>query len=118
MGNNPVVKALGTGAVLQIVMVVIGHFIPSLQAGLFPIGGTAIGAITGWLAGKGTPGAAMGKLALNGLIAGGGAGVLGSLVSTALGDVPMSNATIAGGSTAVAGAIGAIVTQFLGKKSA
>jgi hypothetical protein len=118
MGNNPLVKALGAGTVLQVLMVIVGHFAPSLQASLFPVGGTAIGLITGWLAGKGLPGAALGKLAANGGIAGAGAGILGSLVSTALGDVPMSNAGIAGGSTLVAGALGGILTNFLGKKSA
>lgn len=118
MGNNPLVKALGAGTVLQVLMVLVGHFAPSLQTGLFPIGGTAIGLITGWLAGKGLPGAALGKLAANGGIAGAGAGILGSLVSTGLGDVPMSNAGIAGGSTLVAGALGGILTHFLGKKSA
>lgn len=119
MGNNPLVKAIGAGSVLQIVMVVIGHFVPSLQAAnLFPIGGTLIGLVTGWLAGKDTPGAGLGKLAANGGIAGGVAGVIGSLVSTGLGDVPLANAGIAGGSTLVAGAIGGIINQFLGKKPA
>jgi hypothetical protein len=42
-------------------------------------------------------------------VAGGVAGVLGSLVSTALGDVPFSNIAIAGVSTFVAGAIGAFL---------
>ncbi|MBM3771540.1 MAG: hypothetical protein FJW27_09720 [Acidimicrobiia bacterium] len=44
--------ALGTGTLLQIAMVVVGHFVPSLQQmGLFPIAGTLIGLFTGWLAG-------------------------------------------------------------------
>jgi len=93
MGKNPLVKAFGAGTVLQVLMVLVGHFAPGLQTSLFPIGGTAIGLITGWLAGKGLPGAA-------------------------LGDVPMNNAGIAGGSTLVAGALGGILTHFLGKKSA
>ncbi len=111
-------KGLGAGTAMQILMVVIGHFGPSLQANLFPIGGTLIGLVTGWLAGKGLPGAALGKLAMNGGIAGAGAGMLGSLVSTALGDAPLSNLGIAGGSTLVAGAIGGMLNQFLGKKTA
>lgn len=44
--------------------------------------------------------------------------MLGSLVSTALGDAPLSNLGIAGGSTLVAGAIGGMLNQFLGKKTA
>ena len=81
------IKALGTGTALQVAMVVIGHLVPSLQAmGLFPIAGTLIGGITGWLASTGTAGA-MGAKVGSGAIAGGVAGALGSLVSTALGDV-------------------------------
>ncbi len=119
MGSNPLVKAIGVGTGLQVLMVVIGHFIPSLQAAnLFPIGGTLIGLVTGWLAGQGSAGAGLGKLATNGGIAGGLAGVLGSFVSTGLGDVPLGNAGIAGASTLVAGAIGGILNQFLGKKAA
>lgn len=119
MVNNPTVKALGIGTVLQVLMVLLGNFMPSLQAmGLFPVGGTLIGVVTGWLAGNGMPGAAMGARAGSGAIAGAGAGLLGSLVSTALGDVPMNNAIVAGGSTLVAGGLGAVLTQFFGKKSA
>ena len=117
MNSNPMVKALGAGSILQIAMVVIGHFVPSLQAaGLFPIGGTLLGLVTGWLAGKGAPGVGLGKLATTGGLAGAGAGVLGSLVSTALGDVPLSNVGIAGLSTLVTGALGGVLTQFLAKK--
>lgn len=124
---NPLLKALGAGSILQAIMVVVGHFAPNLQtAGLFPIAGTLIGVLTGWLAGKGTSGTGGGggipagivKLAANGGIAGAGAGVIGSLISTALGDVPVSNAAIAGGSTLVAGALGGILTRFLGRKVA
>lgn len=40
MGSNALVKALGAGTSLQVLMVVLGHFVPSLQAAnLFPIGG-------------------------------------------------------------------------------
>jgi len=116
--GSPLVKALSAGTVMQVLMVVIGHFLPAAQqAGLFPIAGTLIGLVTGWLAGKGTPGAALGTLATSGGIAGAGAGILGSLVSTALGDVPFGNIGIAGASTLVTGAIGAALSRFLGQKA-
>jgi hypothetical protein len=118
MANSPTIKALGIGTVLQVVMVLLGNFVPSLQAaGLFPIAGTAIGVLTGWLAGRGMPTAGTGARASSGAVAGAGAGILGSLISTALGDVPMNNVMIAGGSTLVAGGLGGILTQFFGKKS-
>ncbi len=111
-------KGIGIGTALQVLMVVVGHFFPALQAaGLFPIAGTLIGGITGWLAGAGTPGT-MGAKAGTGAIAGGIAGALGSLVSTALGDVPLSNIAIAGGSTLVTGAIGAVLGRAIGTKAA
>jgi hypothetical protein len=104
---SPLVKASTIGTLLQIAMVVIGHFVPALmEAGLFPIGGTLIGLVTGWLAGSGPAKSSTGAAAVSGGVAGGVAGVLGSLVSTALGDVPFSNIAIAGGSTFVTGAIG------------
>ncbi|HEX9165060.1 MAG TPA: hypothetical protein VF862_04075 [Gemmatimonadales bacterium] len=118
MSSNPLVKALGAGTIMQVVMVLIGEIEPSLQAGmLYPVAGTLIGLVTGWLSGKDNPAAGLGKLAANGGLAGAGAGVLGSLVSTALGQVPLNNALIAGGSTLVSGAIGGILNQFLGKKA-
>lgn len=119
MERSPLVKAMGTGTILQGLMVVIGHFLPAAQqAGWFPIAGSLIGILTGWLAGKGMPGAAMGKLATNGGLAGAVAGILGSLISTALGDVPIGNIGIAGVSTLVMGAIGGILTRFVGQKAA
>lgn len=118
MGNHPLVKALGAGTVMQVVMILIGQFMPSLRGGmLYPVAGTLIGLVTGWLSGKDNPAAGLGKLAANGGIAGAGAGILGSLVSTALGQVPLDNAVVAGGSTLVSGAIGGILNQFLGKKA-
>jgi hypothetical protein len=112
---SPLVKATGVGTLLQTAMVVVGHFAPALaEAGLFPIGGTLIGLVTGWLAGSGAARPSTGAAAVTGGVAGGVAGVLGSLVSTALGDVPFSNIAIAGGSTFVTGAIGAVVRRLRG----
>jgi hypothetical protein len=109
--NSTLLKATGIGTLLQTAMVVIGHFIPALmEAGLFPVGGTLIGLVTGWMAGAGVT-APAGSTALAGGAAAGVAGVLGSLVSTALGDVPLGNVAIAGVSTFVAGAIGAFVRR-------
>lgn len=108
---SSLVSALVSGAAMQILMVVVGHLVPSTQAmGLFPVAGTLIGLVTGWLAGRGPKGA-LGQAAGRGAVAGGVAGAIGSLVSTALGDVPLSNIGIAGGSTLVMGAIGAAIRR-------
>ena len=107
-------RGTAIGTVLQVVMVVIGHYLPlEHQAWWFPAIGTLLGGVTGWLAGNGP--VAMGARAGNGAVAGGVAGVLGSLVSTALGDAPLSNIAIAGGSTLVTGAIGAVLRGLTAK---
>lgn len=108
--NPAILKALGSGTALQVAMVVIGHFLsPDQQSLLFPVVGTLLGGVTGWMAGPGTP-TASGRAA-NGAVAGGVAGALGSLVSTALGDAPLANIAIAGGATVVSGAIGALLRR-------
>ncbi|HEV8019154.1 MAG TPA: hypothetical protein VGP32_11415 [Steroidobacteraceae bacterium] len=109
-------RAIGIGTALQILMVVLGHFAPGAQqVGLFPIVGTLIGVVTGWLSGSaGTVSRAAGR----GAAAAGIAGVLGSLVSTALGDVPLGNFVIAGTSTLVAGAVGALIRRRMGRSAA
>jgi hypothetical protein len=109
------VRAIAIGTALQILMVVVGHVWPELQQlGLFPIGGTVIGVLTGLLAGStGT----IAHVATMGALAGGIAGVVGSLVSSALGDVPISNFVIAGASTVVAGAVGALIRRKVGNSA-
>lgn len=107
--NPSVMSAIGIGTALQVAMVVVGHFLsPDQQALLFPIVGTLLGGVTGWLAG---PGPAAAGRAATGAVAGGLAGALGSLVSTALGDAPLANIAIAGGATVVAGAIGGLLRR-------
>lgn len=129
---NGIVAALGAGTGLQVLMVLVGHFVPRLQEfGLFPIAGTLIGLVTGIVAGGGSggkratasaPSAAAGVTSaapggaasvLTGAISAGVAGSIGSLVSSALGDVPLSNVLIAGGSTVVMGAIGTSLRRRL-----
>ncbi len=115
--GNPLVKAATIGTVLQVLMVVAGHFMPQL-AQLFPVLGTGLGGVTGLLFGLFNKGATGGSLAGGGAVAGGLAGLLGSAVSMAMGDVPGATVGIATGSTAVAGAIGGFLGKFLGGKTA
>jgi hypothetical protein len=112
MEDSPMLRlcaATGAGTALQAAMVIIGHFIPAAQhAGLFPVVGTLIGLLTGWLSGPGaTNASAIGAGAVTGCVA----GVIGSLISTSLGDVPLGNLVVAGGATLVAGAIGALIRR-------
>jgi hypothetical protein len=108
--------AIGIGTALQILMVVFGHVVPGAQqVGLFPVVGTLLGVGTGWLAGSGGTTA---RAAGRGALAAGIGGVVGSLISTALGDVPLGNFVIAGASTLVAGAIGALLRRRIGRSTA
>jgi hypothetical protein len=114
--NSPLAKGAIVGTVLQVLMVVCGHYVPQIAA-MFPIVGTLIGGVAGFVATRGT-GAALAPAAGNGAVAGLISGVLGTGVSVALGDVPMSTLAIAAGSTAVLGAIGGALARQMGMKGA
>ena len=112
--GNPMLKAASISTILQVLMVVAGHFMPQLQ-GLYPALGTGLGGVAGLLfalMNKGVPG---GKLAGGGAVAGGIGGLIGSAVSMAMGDVPGATVGIATGSTTVAGAIGGFIGKVLNR---
>ena len=115
--SSPMVKSAVIGTLLQIVMVVVGHYVPQL-ATLFPVAGTGIGAIAGLLNGLWSQHASPTSAAGSGAVAGGAGGLIGTLVSHLLGDVPMSTLAIGTGSTAVAGLVGSLIGKFLGGRSA
>lgn len=115
--GNPILKAASIGTILQVLMVVAGHYMPQLQA-LYPSLGTGLGGVAGLLFALMNKGAAGGALAGGGAAAGGIGGLIGSAVSLALGDATGATVGIATGSTAVAGAIGGFIGKFLGGKSA
>ncbi len=115
--GNPMMKSAIVGTVLQLLMVVVGHYVPQI-ANLFPVLGTGIGGVAGILNGLWGRGASMQSAAGGGAVAGGAGGLIGTLVSSLLGDVPMSTVAIGTGSTAVAGAIGGVLGKFLGGRSA
>ncbi len=108
---NPLPRATLVATALQLVMVVTGHLVPSV-AQLFPILGTLISGIGGFLAGRGTAGAPAGRAVGLGAGAGALSGVLGVLVSYLLGDVPATVFAIAAGSGVVAGALGGIAGRM------
>ncbi len=116
-GGNPLLKATTIGTILQVLMVVGGHYLPQL-AQLFPVLGTGLGGLAGLLFGLFNKGASGGVLAGGGAAAGGIGGLLGSAISMAMGDVPGATVGIATGSTAVAGAIGGLLGKLLGGKTA
>lgn len=115
--GNPLLKASIIGALLQIAMVVGGHFMPQL-AQLFPVIGTGLGGAAGVLFGMFAKGASGGALAAGGAAAGGLSGLVGSVVSMAMGDATGSTVAIATGSTVVSGLVGSFLGKVLAGKSA
>ena len=115
--SNPMVKSAIVGIVLQVIMVVVGHYVPQV-ASLFPVAGTGIGGIAGLLNGLWSASASQQAAAGGGAVAGGAGGLLGTVLSRVLGDVPTSTIAVGTGSTAVAGVIGGLIGKFLGSRSA
>ena len=100
-------RATLIGTVLQVAMVVAGHYLPAIKAFYAP-GGMLFSAVAGWLVGRlsGQPRAAS---AVGGLIAGAACAFLGIVESFYLGDVPASLLLLGTGSSALTGAIGGLL---------
>src|SRR5690606_2864402 len=95
-------------SLLQFIVVVVGHFVPAV-ASSFPVVGTGIGAVTGYLFSKWGGRPTRMASASGGALAGGVAGMLGTVLAAAQGDVPMSTIGVATISTVVAGVLGGAV---------
>jgi hypothetical protein len=109
--RSPLVRSTVLATVLQLAMVIAGHYSPQI-AGLFALGGTGISTAGGLLCALwagGTPSAASDAKA--GAIAGGLSALIGIAVSVALGDVPA--ATLAYGT--LFSAVGGILGGFIGR---
>jgi len=115
--RSPLIKATTIGTILQLAMVVAGHFMPAVAA-RFPIGGSLISAIAGLLFARSAPGIGTGAAVGGGAIAGGASAFLGILASTLMGDMSQTSVLATGtAASGVAGVIGGVLGQFLGKKA-
>ena len=92
------------GTILQLAMVIAGHFLPVIAQG-FAIGGTAISAIAGLVYARRAAGTWLQQV-LGGAIAGGACALIGIAVSCWLGDVAPLILVIGTTSSTVTGAIG------------
>ncbi|MEO6525576.1 MAG: hypothetical protein ABIP93_03015, partial [Gemmatimonadaceae bacterium] len=109
---RPLVLATLAGTVLQIAMVVAGHFSPAVAA-LFAVGGMGISLLAGMLYARLARPATKGSAAIGGLIAGAACAFLGIFVSFLLGDVPASLLLLGTVSSTVTGAIGGVVGTLM-----
>jgi hypothetical protein len=106
---SPLVRSTLVAGLLQIGMVVGGHFTPQI-ARLFAAGGMSISAVGGILCALWTAGApTAAATAKDGAIAGGLSALIGIAVSFLLGDVPARTLAIGTTASVVAGILGGFV---------
>jgi hypothetical protein len=114
--NSALVKATLVGTVLQLAMVIAGHYSPAI-ANQFAVGGMTISGIAGLLFSFWTRQKVAGTAAGGGVVAGGVSAFLGILVSHLLGDVPASVLGFGTAGSAVTGAIGGVIGKLLAPKA-
>lgn len=104
------------GTVLQLIMVISGHYNEFIAQNVFAIGGMTISLLAG--AGYGAGATSRGAAAGGGAIVGGACALLGILVSVLLGDVPALVLAVGTISSTVSGAIGGLIGSFLRRAAA
>jgi len=123
MDNTALKQSALFGSALQILMVLVAKFLPSIGGGdtFLPAVGTAFAALAGLRYGKAVGAVAMGSSVGGGLAAGGISSLVGSALAGALGLAPgavLQTIGMATGTGAVAGIVGSVIGRFLpgGKK--
>jgi hypothetical protein len=109
---SALINATVVGTVLQLAMVITGHYNKSI-ANLFAVGGMTISLIAGLLFALWSRQPSLGADALGGLIAGGVCALIGIIVSYALRDVQPVIIAFGTLSSAVTGAIGGAVGHLI-----
>lgn len=107
--------ATAVGTVLQVGMVVAGHYSPAVTR-LFAVGGMGFSLVAGLVYGLTVRRGSTGALAVGGLVAGAVCAFLGILVSRLLGDVPTSLLALGTLSSAVTGAIGGAIARVFRRR--
>jgi hypothetical protein len=114
--SSALLKSIALGTLLQLIMVVAGHFAPAV-AGFYAGGGMAISGITGLLYSVWGGKDSVGGAALGGAAAGGLCAFLGILASHFMGDVPTTVLSVGTAGSAVTGAIGGMVGRVVSTPS-
>jgi hypothetical protein len=118
MDNSALKQSAVFGSVMQIIMVLIAKFVPSIGGGdtFLPAVGTALAALAGLKYTRAAGSGAMGSSVGGGIAAGGISSLVGSALAGALGLAPgaiVQTIGIATGSGAVAGIVGSVIGRFL-----
>jgi hypothetical protein len=111
MNRSALIRAVLIGTVLQLAMVVAGHFVPAI-ANLFAVGGMLISLIAGVLYARAAKGA-WGDSLIGGFLAGGICAFLGILVSFLLKDVTVDILWMGTLGSAIAGVVGGAVGKLV-----
>src|SRR5258707_1342028 len=117
LDSKTLTTAAVIGTMLQLAMVIAGHFVPVIAQNVFMFGGMGISALAGLLYGRSASG--FGSAALGGAVAGAICALIGIALSVALSDTPAFVWAFGTLSSAVTGAIGgAIGCALLGTRRA
>lgn len=113
--NRPLVIATAIGLVLQLAMVLSGHYVEVIKTNVFAAGGMGISLVAGLIYGV-LARAAWPPSLLGGLTAGGVCALLGIAVSLALSDVIPMILVVGTLSSAAAGLVGGAVGKLLARR--
>lgn len=114
-GSQALVRAIVVGTVLQVMMVVTGHYVAAVAA-LFAVGGMGISLLAGGLYAYWARSPSSRAASGGGAVAGGACALLGIAVSVLLGDVPATLLTFGTASSAITGAVGGLIGRRVGTR--
>jgi len=116
LNARAVSQATLVGTVLQVAMVVAGHYSTAVAL-LFAVGGMGFSLVAGVLYGLLVPRGRWGGIVLGGVVAGAACAFLGILLSRAFGDVPTSLLLLGTCSSAVTGGIGGALSLLFHRRT-
>ncbi len=111
MDRSSLIRATAAGTIVQLVMIIAGHFVPFVRDNVFALGGLAISLLAGLLyarLARGGWGPSLG----GGAIAGGACALIGIAPSVALGDTPAMILLFGTLGSAVTGALGGAIGRL------
>ncbi|HXC55024.1 MAG TPA: hypothetical protein VNU97_06995 [Rhizomicrobium sp.] len=112
LNNKALQTATIAGTVLQLAMVIAGHYVPYIALHVFMFGGMAISLVAGLLYGRAAAGLA--GAALGGAIAGGVCALIGIALCVALGDTAPIILVFGTIGSTVSGALGGALGRLVG----
>ena len=104
-------RAMIVGTLLQLVMIVLGHFVPWVRDNVFMFGGMMISAVAGYLYAMDFAAGYM-RGALGGAIVGGACALIGIAASVLLGDTALFVLALGTAISVLTGAVGGLWGQL------